>query len=191
MESIAAAQLQLEAEIRRSTLLLHKMEEIHKELRGIGDYLYKCRIKQVPGMYRIQQTDKNTLLQKDGLKRTVQAWMELLPFTFYSFHIEANDSINRNSELNYSWGLALLEADQEKLAVCINDSVEYIQPCTCISSVIVGLGEEDIEQKAFQFMLDYAEEHRYAITGDITGKILFTERRGEEHKTYLEINVPI
>ncbi|UQZ34059.1 MerR family transcriptional regulator [Paenibacillus sp. PK3_47] len=191
VDTIAAARLQLEAEIRRSTLLLEKMEEIHKELRMIGGSFYKCRIRQAPGMYRIQQTDRNTLLQKDCLKRTVQEWMELLPFTFYSFRIENTGDICGNAGLSYSWGLALLEADQDKLAVCLNDSVEYVQPGTCISSVIVSHDEEYLERGAFQFMLDYAEEHRYAITGDITGKILFTERTGGEHKTYLEINIPI
>ncbi|MEK4061433.1 MULTISPECIES: MerR family transcriptional regulator [unclassified Paenibacillus] len=191
VESIAAAQLQLEAEIRRSTMLLNKINEIHKELKVIGHSFYKCRIKHLPGIYRIQQTNKNHLLQKDCLKRTVQAWMELLPFTFYSFRIENTENIYGSAELDYSWGLALLEDDQEKLEVGLNESVEYLQPATCISSVIATSCEEYIERSAFQFMLDYAEEHRYAITGDIIGKILFTERRSGTNKTYLEINIPI
>lgn len=191
VESIAAARLQLEAEIRRSTMLLDKMNAIHQELKVIGDSFYKCRIKQMPGIYRIRQTDKNHLLQKECLKRMVQAWMELLPFTFYSFRIQNPEGNSGNRELDYSWGLALLEEDQEQLGVCLNDSVEYLPPGTCISAVIVISDEEYIEQKAFQFMLDYAEEHRYAVTGDIYGKILFTERIKGENKSYLEINLPI
>lgn len=191
VESIAAAQLQLEAEIRRSTMLLNKIKVIHKELQLIGDAIYKCRIQQMPGMYRIQQTNKNNLLQKNCLKRTVQAWMEMLPFTFYSFRIENTDGFSGSMELDYSWGLAMLEEDQRQLEVCLNDSVEYIPPITCISAVILTSYEEYLEQKDFQFMLDYAAEHRYAVTGDIYGKILFTERVKGEHKSYLEINIPI
>ncbi|MNI84001.1 hypothetical protein D3C73_1408650 [compost metagenome] len=93
--------------------------------------------------------------------------------------------------LDYSWGLALLEEDLDKLEVCLNDSVEYLPPGTCISSVIVTSDEEYIEPRGFQFMLDYAEEHRYAVTGDIYGKILFTERMEGGNRTYLEINIPI
>jgi DNA-binding transcriptional MerR regulator len=191
VESIAAAKLQLEEEIRRSTMLLHRINAIHMELKAIGDSFYKCRIKQIPGMYRIQQTNKNHLLQKDCLKRTVQAWMELLPFTFYSFRIENTGGFCSRGELEYSWGLALLEEDQEQLEVCLNDSVEYLPPGPCISAVIVTASEEYLEQKDFQFMLDYAGEHRYDVTGDIYGKILYTERMNGENKSYLEINIPV
>ncbi|AIQ32977.1 MULTISPECIES: MerR family transcriptional regulator [Paenibacillus] len=190
VESIAAAGMQLEEEIRRSTLLLNKIQEIHAELGGISESFYTCRIKQVPGMYRIQQTNKNHLLQKDGLKRTVQSWMELLPFTFYSFRIENTECIYGAEELDYSWGLALLEEDQQKLEVCLNDSVEYLEPATCISAVIVSTYEEYLERESFGFMLDYAKAQKYTVSGDISGKILFTERTNSCNKTYLEINIP-
>ncbi|AIQ61547.1 MerR family transcriptional regulator [Paenibacillus borealis] len=191
MESIAAAGMQLEEEIRRSTLLLNKIQEIHAELGRISESFYTCKIRQVPGMYRIQQTDKNHLLQKDGLKRTVQAWMELLPFTFYSFRIENSECIYGTGELDYSWGLALLAEDQRKLEVCLNDSVEYLEPAACISAVIVSTYEEYLERESFQFMLDYADAQNYTVCGDISGKILFTERTNSGNKTYLEINIPV
>jgi DNA-binding transcriptional MerR regulator len=190
VESIAAAGMQLEEEIRRSTLLLNKIQEIHAELGRISESLYTCKIKQVPGMYRIQQTNKNHLLQKDCLKRTVQTWMELLPFTFYSFRIENTECIHGTEELDYSWGLALLEEDQQKLEVCLNDSVEYLEPATCISAVIVSSYEEYLERESFRFMLDYAQAQNYTINGDISGKILFTERTNGGNRTYLEINIP-
>ncbi|WP_189025343.1 MerR family transcriptional regulator [Paenibacillus albidus] len=190
VESIAAARMQLEAEIKRSTLLLNKMNEIHTELAEIGESYYQCRIRQMPGVYRIQQTHKNHLLQKDSLKKTAGVWMELLPFTFYSFRIENTRDIFGCAGLDYSWGLALLEEDQQKLGVCINDCMEYLQPSTCISSVIASSYEEDIERESFQFMLDYAEQQDYAIVGDIHGKILFTERMNGENQTFLEINIP-
>ena len=191
VESIAAAGMQLEEEIRRSTLLLNKIQEIHAELERIGESFYTCKIKQVPGMYRIQQTNKNHLLQKDCLKRTVQAWMELLPFTFYSFRIENTEQIYGTGELDYSWGLALLAEDQQKLEVCLNDSVEYLEPAACISSVIVSSYDEYIERESFGFMLDYAKAQNYTISGDICGKILFTERTNSGNTTYLEINIPV
>ncbi|OKP93218.1 MerR family transcriptional regulator [Paenibacillus sp. P3E] len=190
IQSIAAAQQQLEEEIRRSVMLLEKISEIHADLSRIGDSFYTCRIKEVPGMYRIQQTDKNQLLQKECLKQTVQAWMELLPFTFYTFRIENSENIMGTAELEYSWGLALLEKDQRKLELCMNETVEYIEPSTCISAVIASSYEEDLGRETFQFMLDYIRAEGYHITGDIHGKILFTERMGRGTKTYLEINIP-
>ncbi|QUL54783.1 MerR family transcriptional regulator [Paenibacillus tritici] len=191
VESIAAAGMQLEEEIRRSTLLLGKIQEIHAELGGISESFYTCTIRQVPGMYRIQQTNKNHLLQKEGLKKTVQSWMELLPFTFYSFRIENTDGIYGTDELDYSWGLALLAEDQQKLEVCLDDSTEYLEPAVCISAVIVSEYEEYLERESFGFMLDYAKAQNCRISGDINGKILFTERTNNGSRTYLEINIPI
>ncbi|WP_342563549.1 MerR family transcriptional regulator [Paenibacillus sp. FSL R7-0345] len=191
VDSIYTAQLQLEEEIRWSTMLLDTIRTIHNELVGLEDKLCKCRIKQMPGMYRLQQTEKNQLLQKECLKQTVQAWMDLLPFTFYSFRTENTDNLGSGGELDYNWGLALLEEDQQKLGVCIDDSMQYIPSGTCISSVIVTSYEDYLEQEAFQFMLDYAWEQGYNVDGDVYGKILFTERLQDENRTYLEINIPI
>ncbi|ASA24792.1 MerR family transcriptional regulator [Paenibacillus donghaensis] len=189
--SIDTAKLQLEAEIKRSTMLLEKISEIHDELKLISESFGTCRIRQMPGIYRIQQTDKNQLLQKDRLRRTVHSWMELLPFTFYSFLIKNPEHICVDGGLDYSWGLALLESDQKKLDVCLNDCIEYLQPAACISSVIVTCWKENLERAAFQFMLDYARENGYTLTGDIYGKILFTEHVGTVNTTYLEINIPV
>lgn len=191
VESIAAAGAQLEEEIRRSTLLLGKIREIHAELAQISEAFYTCSIKEVPGMYRIEQTYKNHLLQKESIKSTVQAWMELLPFTFYSFRMENTESVCGEGKLDYSWGLALLEEDQQKLGVCLDDSVEYMEPATCLSAVIVSGYEEYLEPEAFRFMLDYAQAQGYRITGSISGKILFTERTNHGSRTYLEINIPV
>ncbi|MEK3790602.1 MerR family transcriptional regulator [Paenibacillus sp. FSL R7-0204] len=193
MESIAAAGMQLEEEIRRSTLLLGKIQEIQAELAQVGASLYTCKMKQVPGMYRIQQTNKNHLLHKEELKDTVQAWMELLPFTFYSFRVEnkAGECVCGLGELEYSWGLGLLAEDQVKLGVSLNDSVEVLEPAACISAVIVSGHEDYLERGAFGFMLDYVKARNYKISGDISGKILFTERTGNGSKTYLEINIPV
>ncbi|WP_379156495.1 MerR family transcriptional regulator [Paenibacillus sp. sgz5001063] len=190
IQSIADAKQQLEEEIRHSVMLLEKINEIHADLSRISDSFYTCSIKRVPGMYRIQQTDKNHLLQKECLKRTAQAWMELLPFTFYTFRIENSENIMGTEELEYSWGLALLEEDQRKLGVCINETTEYVEPSTCISAVISSSNEEDLRRGDFQFMLDYIRAEGFTVHGDIRGKILFTERAGAGKKTYLEINIP-
>jgi effector-binding domain-containing protein len=68
--------------------------------------------------------------------------------------------------------------------------MEYIGPATCISAVIASSYEEDLGRESFQFMLDYAEAEGLAITGDIRGKILFTERMSRGNQTYLEIDIP-
>lgn len=79
--------LSLEDEIKQKTMLLNKMNDIHKELRELESSLYTCKLKQLPGMYRLKQTDKNALLKNDIVKSLVNSWMDLLPYAFYSFRI--------------------------------------------------------------------------------------------------------
>lgn len=63
--------LSLEDEIKQKTMLLNKMNDIHKELRELESSLYTSKLKQLPGMYRLKQTDKNALLKNDIVKSLV------------------------------------------------------------------------------------------------------------------------
>lgn len=191
-DTIKSVQLNLEEEIKRSTLLLNKITEINHELDTISESLNQCQVKQVPGMYRLKQTHKNDLLKEDCLKGAVNAWMELLPFTFYSFRIDnSREDIYGKDGLDYSWGLSLLEDEMHKLDLEINDSVQYIPPAMCVTSVILCDHTEYLMRESFQFMIDFLEASQYTITGDITGKILLNEKIDEESNWYLQINIPI
>ncbi|ULO05822.1 MerR family transcriptional regulator [Paenibacillus sp. 19GGS1-52] len=192
IEKFQETQLNLEAEIKRSTMLLNKIIEINNEFKQIERSLNICTLKEVPGIYRLRQTHKNDLLINDYLKDTVNEWMNMLPFSFYSFRIENSDILSEaNTCCDYNWGLSLLEDEVHKLNVEIDENVEYISPTTCISAVIACSGEESIRRDSLQFMLDYLEEHQYSIAGDIVGKIILTEKIEGESRTYLEVNIPI
>ncbi|MNJ31582.1 HTH-type transcriptional activator TipA [compost metagenome] len=191
IDKVAEARDQLEMEIKRSTMLLNKMNEIQAELGQIRESMYQCQIRKLPGRFRIRQTYKNDLLKKEELKCVVQDWMEKLPYTYYSFKMENKDQAIGYDVTDYSWGLTLLEEDSVRLNVVMNDSVEYLPPATCVCAVIVRSQEEFISSDSFQFMLDYVEEHGYSLAGDITGKILLNEKLSDHSRTYLEIYIPI
>lgn len=191
IDKVAEARYQLEQEIKRSTMLLHKMNEIQAELEQVRGAMYQCQVCKVPGRFRINQTYKNDLLKREELKHIVQDWMEKLPYTYYSFKIENQDQVIGHDVTDYSWGLTLLEEDCVRLNAVMNDSVEYLPPATCVTAVAVISQEELISYKTFEFMLDYIEEHDYSIAGDITGKILFNEKLVDHSRTYLQIYIPI
>ncbi|MRN52924.1 MerR family transcriptional regulator [Paenibacillus monticola] len=192
IEKFQETQMNLEEEIKKSTMLLHKMIEINNEFKKIEGSLNTCTLKNVPGIYRLRQTDKNDLLINDYLKDTVNKWMNMLPFSFYSFRIENCEFVSKdNTCFDYSWGLSLYEDEVHKLNVEMDENVEYISPTTCVSSIIASSGEEYIRRESLQFMLDYLNEHQYSIAGDIVGKIILTEKVEGESTTYLEVNIPI
>lgn len=182
----------LEEEIRKKKMLLKKMNEIRKELMELESSLYTCKLKQLPGMYRLRQTDKNALLKNDIVKSLVNTWMDMLPYAFYSFRIE--DSGNLSSEhdnFDYSWGLTLPEAEVQQFDMEINEYVEYISPSTCITASMVSTDGKYITKDSLQFMIDYIEDNQYAMAGDVVGKLLLTEKIEGNNKSYLEVNIPI
>lgn len=130
-------------------------------------------------------------MKDDFLKGTVNAWMNILPCTFYSFKIESKEILSEKNSFEYSWGLAICEDEMHNFDLEINENVEYICPKICISSVVLSSEEEYIMRDSLQFMVDYIKENQYVITGDIIGKIIFTERISGKSKSYLEVNIPI
>ncbi|WP_026475731.1 MerR family transcriptional regulator [Alkaliphilus transvaalensis] len=186
LDKMEGIQKNLAEVVRRKTLLLNKITEINQEIKAIEESINRCKIKEISGIYRLKQTDKNTLLKDPALRKIVTKWMDTLPFTFYCFRIEEVNDLFR-----YSWGLAILENEVLDHGIEVNDNVEYIQPNTYLSSVIFLSEKENITKESLDFMLDYIKEHQYSITGDIIGKIILPEKTDGENHYYIEVNIPI
>ncbi|MEK5178593.1 MerR family transcriptional regulator [Paenibacillus odorifer] len=191
MGMMQQSQQSLEEEIKQKTMLLNKMNEIHKELKEIESSLYICKLKQLPGMYRLKQTDKNALLKNDIVKSLVNTWMDRLPYAFYSFKIEDAGVLSGDNNFDYSWGLTLPEEEVQKFAMDIDEYVEYISPSTCISAIMLSTDGHYITKKSLQFMIDYIEANGYTIAGDVVGKLMLTEKIEGNNRSYLEVNIPI
>jgi len=188
---IGTMELNLKEEIRKSTMLLNKLTEINNGIRGIEAALNKCIIKKTPGLYRLKQTQRNTLLTDDFLREMVSKWMNMLPFAFYSFRIGSREFTSRESCLEYNWGIAISEEEIGNFDVEINEHIEYISPRTCVSAVIPSPHREYILADSLQFMLDYIKENNYCIVDDIIGRIIVTEKVNYQSRSYLEVNIPI
>lgn len=184
-------QVNLEDEIKKSTMLLNKIKEIKDEIIGIEVSLNRCKKKRMPGIYRLKQTNQNTLIDDDFLRSMSNTWMNILPYSFYSFRIERKELLSGEDFFEYSWGLAIFEDEIQNFDLEINENVEYLTPKTYITSVIAHPYDENIMRDSLEFMLDHIKEHNYSITGDIIGRILLKEKINGINITYLEVNIPI
>lgn len=192
MDQMQYTQQNLEDEIRQKTMLLNKINEIHKEFSDIGSSLYTCKLKKLPGMYRLKQTDKNALLNNDIVKSLVNTWMDMLPYAFYSFKIEDMGTLLSEQEnFDYSWGLTLSEAEAQKFNMDTDENVEYISPSACISATMLCTDGQYITKSSLQFMIDYMKDNHYKIAGDVVGKLLLTEKNEGHNRSYLEVNIPV
>lgn len=190
MDMIQAKQRELDEEIRVKTMLLNKMKEIVTDLVEAKNKRNLCLRKDLPGIYRLRQTDKNDLLKDVTLTNKVEEWMKLLPFTFFSFRINNQDILTEGTSFDYNWGLALFDDDIRKLNIKVDESTEYIKPNSYISSVIISTGEY-IKRDSLEFMFSYIKEKQYTINGDIFGRILTAENTGTERRFYLEVYIPV
>ncbi|RJG22937.1 MerR family transcriptional regulator [Paenibacillus thiaminolyticus] len=190
MDRIDQSKFNLEKQIRKSTLLLNKMKEIQAELDQIEGRLHKCQIKQLPGRYRLKQTNQNRLLKVPFLKGVINEWMELLPFSFFCLRIENWNEAPDNDRFEYNWGVTLTEEDLQNLNVGISDCVEYLPPVRCLSSVIRTSAQDSFSVDSFRFMLVELADRGHRVVGDITGKLLLNEYIQEDPGSYLEINIP-
>lgn len=191
LEKLREVKNNLEEEIKSKTMLLNKIIEINRDLNEIESSLNNCKKKEVPGIYRLKQTRKNTLLQDDMIISVVDEWMDLLPFTFYSFRIDNEGILSNEEYLEYNWGLGIWEEEANYFNLKLNDHIEYFPPRTCISSVILSSHSKHLMRSSFQFMIDYIEENNLKINGNIFGKIILTEKVDGEKRSYLEVNIPI
>ncbi|MFC7678834.1 MerR family transcriptional regulator [Paenibacillus sp. GCM10028914] len=190
IDRIAESKQNLEEHIRNCTLLLAKLNDIHKESEDIEDRINQCQIKHIPGRYRIKQTCQNSLLREFDWESTIREWMDLLPHTFFSFRIENTHEITCNP-LQYNWGICLTEDDAAKLQVTVPDEVEYLPPTRCLSSVVHTSPQAPFSMKSFAFMLEEIANQGLEIKGDITGKIILTEHIEQTLSSYLEVNIPV
>ncbi|MGG6309938.1 MerR family transcriptional regulator [Paenibacillus macerans] len=190
LEKMEDSRQQLEAEIRRSTMLLHKLEELSREIQGLESSLNQCQIKRRPGLYRLKQTNKNSLLNTKGLEGTVNALMERLPYTFYCFRIEQEIFATDTSNLEYSWGLTISEEDVQRLGLKLDEHLEYVPPSRCVSAILLSPNGEHFTKESLRFMLDYLDEHSLSLSGDATGRLLLSETRDGVKRSYLEMHIP-
>ena len=191
LNKIIKTEENLKKEIKEKILLLNKITEIIKDIEKIDEGLNKCNIKETPGIYRLKQTYRNTLIDDVRIKDAVDEWMSLLPHTFFSFKIDNKAFFSEDEYLKYTWGLGIEERKIGNFDLKIQDFIEYIPPKTCVSAIILSPHNQYLKRDLFQFMIDYVKKNKYAVEGDIFGKIIITIKDNEIKKSYLEVNIPI
>ncbi|MEL1134520.1 MerR family transcriptional regulator [Desulfitobacterium sp. THU1] len=190
-ETMEEARLALKEQIHRNTLLLNKMTELQNELTAINSSLYKFEKKTLPGMYHFQQTEQNKLLKNTYVENIASHWMNALPYTFSFFQVETEEFLSGMEIYDYSWGQAIFENELEYVNLDINDYIEYTPPQHCLSIVLPGKYNEYLLSSSRTLILDYIKENRYAIQGDITGKLLFSSVKNNQGTSYIELHIPI
>lgn len=195
ISKIEESKRKLEDQIKKNTMLVHKMTEIKKETATINASLYHFKEKKLPGIYRLITTKKDMLLKHAVYKEEVSAWMNLMPFCFRCFRINKDMFLSNQENFDYNWGLAIFEDDMKHLELKITENIEYIEPQTYLASVFPSVfpdpNDEYFLQNASDFITSYIADNDIRVTGDIIGKLLLTQKMANQTLVYIEVYIPV
>jgi DNA-binding transcriptional MerR regulator len=190
-QKIKETELDLKEKIKMNTLLLNKISKIKKDIIEIQYSLYQFKIKKLPGIYRLKQTDKDSLLENNSLKDVANSWINSFPYSFHSCRLDKKSFFEENY-LNYNWGLAIFEDEMQYFDLTINDATEYISAQTYLSTILLATdSEEYLSKSSIQFIIDYLSQNNYTVVGDIIGKLIITEKVNLKDQTYIELDIAI
>lgn len=191
VEKMEESKQALKEQIHRNTLLLNKMNEVQNEILAIDSSLHHFRIKSLPGLYRLQHTHKDELLQHSCIENVVSSWMNALPYTFSCFRIKTEEFLSGLDLYDYNWGQAIWEHELEYVDLNINDSIEYIPPQVYLSAVLSSTNREYLLINSRSLIMNYIQEHSYAVKGDMVGKLIFTSAKNGRRISYIELYLPV
>jgi len=187
VNKIEEAEQNLQDQLNSLLLLLDKIKEIKQEIREVDSLLNTFQLKTWPGIYRLQQTDRDLLLETTI---TASNWMSALPFCFFSLKIKA-DSFLTQDDYDYNWGLAVFENELQYLNLKITDEIEYIKPHTYLSVTVKSPHNERLLASSKDFILSYLKDNNFAVTGDIIGRLILSEYAHNQAFSYIDLNFPI
>lgn len=182
-------------EIKKTKMLLNNLHETIDICKTIKFSLDQCFVQVFPSIYRIIQTDHYNLISisDKALHEIVKQWMELLPYTFYSFKIDEEFLLesNSNKNFNYNFGLTITKENAMLLDVDINEYVEFCPSQKCVMSIIKLAEEDPIITEHVEHMLAYTKTNNYTICGDVFGRVILAEKSEDKLYNYLSVHIPI
>ncbi|MBF7097425.1 MerR family transcriptional regulator [Alkalibacter mobilis] len=180
----------LALEIERLNGLLEKSNETLDICEKLHRNLHKCELDDFEGMYRICQTKENVLIKDSKTAKTVKQWMNLLPFTFFSFSLTGYKPTTHD-HFDFDFGLAISIPDIHKLKIKLPSNIQCIQASKAVYMYVKLLEGEFISNATLDSMHDFASSKGYTFNGNVYGRILFSEKNENALYNYNEIIMPV
>lgn len=190
-EKLKESKEALQDQIYRKTLLLKKIDEFLSNIAQIDSSLGKFATISLPGIYRLQHTNKDKLLKNPALEGIVNSWMDALPFTFSSFKVNTEEYLSGLKDYHYNWGQAVWENELDYADLQINGYVEYIPPQTYLSTILSETDHNYFLSNSRPLIKNYLRENEYVPNGDILGMFIFTHKKRNRNVYYLKVFIPI
>lgn len=183
VDDITKALEQKEYELKLQMESIQKKHLVIKETLAIlDDAAGIFRVKTWPGLYRFKQTEINTLLETNAFE--TNQWMEQLPETLYSFKVLLN------SDLPYTWGMAMTEAAFEKANLSLNHEIEYLPPSNYLCITHLSRNDEPLLDECFLPLREEAKKRNLCTGNYVFGHLIVSFNKGKDRVNLIELMLP-
>lgn len=190
-DSFLKKELEYEAIIKRTQLLLKHSKFHRMHLDMIPDRLGKCEIAYRPAHIHFINRYTEDFTDDPVLHHLAQEWLEIMPFTHRYFEAQV-ENIELKDGADYTWGMELSMDYAKELGISVTPPLIYEESCKCIHALFQSSGKGNFSSKHLHFMLDYAKEHNLKVCGNASGILIASVR--DEHDVltgYFEAWIPI
>lgn len=181
---------ELSAEIKRQELVLDRLKQHKNEVLRVRELLGHCGVERSPELICYLNRFNNDYDNSPELSKLSRSWLEYMPFTQRYFEIPQEGLMGDGDD--FAWGFSLSSAYAELLNVPIRPPVRQLEARTCLHSAFRSSGKNAFSPKHLSFMLDYAAEHKFRVTGGAMGNLICSVRDTDGQLTgYFEVWLPI
>ena len=180
---------EIEASIRRETLLLERAEQYFAAMRRTRTMLGRCDLVYSPEFYRYLNRHNYDYENISERQSVSQQWLQYMPFVNRSFEIEREDLENKTN--NYAWGYSMGMDFVEKLGVRLEPPVTHLLSEPSVHAIFTSSGKTDFSPKHMKFVMDYVRDHDLTVTGNARGNLVCSVMEDGRLTGYFEVWLPV
>ena len=181
---------EISAEIRKQELILERLRQYQSEVLRVEGMLGRCQVERSPELICYLNRFNNDYDNSPELQQLSRSWLDYMPFTQRYFEIPQEGLLGDADD--FAWGFSLSSAYAELLEVPLRPPVKRLNAKTCLHSAFQSSGKNAFSPKHLGFMLDYAANHKYQVTGGAMGNLVCSIRDSSGQLTgYFEVWLPI
>ncbi|KPU44308.1 mercuric resistance operon regulatory protein [Oxobacter pfennigii] len=181
---------EIDNEILRLQHQKNRLRVIQDNCRIMEDCMTEYRIIQRPGFYWVGGGDKEEIFIGSDIEEIYRCWMEKLP-SVYFFGVIPMEALLKETELRYSYGIALNEENIKYPEPDNRLQIKYFPSCSALYGVIEKNETGPFRIEHFKKLLNYISINNLIIEGPALIELIGIIYEGGMKCNRFGISVPI
>lgn len=180
---------EIESSIKNQQLLLERITGHIESVKNVSDFIGICDIRENKEFIYYLNRFNSDYDNSPELQKLNKEWEKINPFTKRFFLIDKTELLS-NGE-NYAFGFSATMKYVDLFNISDAPPVKRIQTNLCVHSAFKSYGKNAFSPRHLDFMVKYAEENGYTVTGPAFGNLVCSIPENKEHVGYFEAWIPV